>query len=62
MSWELIGTIVGWGIALYVFVALLRFFENNSANWKRLDRIERMLEEMVKKDRDKDTDKDEPEK
>ena len=54
MSWELIGTIVGWGIALYVFVALLRFFENNAANWQRLDHIERMLEELTKKDGDED--------
>ena len=58
MSWELIGTIVGWGIALYVFVALLRFFENNSSNWQRLDRIERMLEELTKKDGDEDKPKD----
>ena len=50
MSWELIGTIVVWGIVLYVFFALLRFFENNAANWQRLDRIERMLEELTKKD------------
>lgn len=54
MIWELVGTIVGWGIALYVFVALLRFFENNSSNWQRLDRIERMLEELTKKDGDED--------
>ena len=53
MSWETIGTIVVWGIALYAFFALLRFFENNSANWQRLDRIERMLEELTKKDEDK---------
>lgn len=52
MSWELVGTIVVWGIAIYVFIALLRFFENNSANWQRLDRIERMLEELTKKDED----------
>lgn len=58
MSWELIGTIVVWGIALYVFVALLRFFENNSANWQRLDRIERMLEELTKKDEVEDEHKD----
>ena len=50
MSWELIGTIVVWGIVLYVFFALLLFFENNSSNWQRLDRIERMLEELTKKD------------
>lgn len=56
MSWELVGTIVGWGIALYAFFALLRFFENNSANWQRLDRIERMLEELTKKDEDKPKD------
>ena len=62
MSWELVKVVVGYGIALYVFIAVVRFFDNNSSNWKRLDRIERMLEEMVKKDRDKDTDKDEPEK
>lgn len=58
MSWELIGTIVGWGIALYAFVALLRFFENNASNWQRLDRIERMLEELTKKDEDEDKSKD----
>ena len=58
MSWELVGTIVGWGIALYAFFALLRFFENNSANWQRLDRIERMLEELTKKDGDEDNTKD----
>lgn len=58
MSWELVGTIVVWGIVLYTFVALLRFFENNSANWQRLDRIERMLEELTKKDEDKDNPKD----
>ena len=58
MSWELVGTIVGWGIALYVFVALLRFFENNSSNWRRLDRIERMLQELTKKDGDEDKSKD----
>lgn len=56
MNWEIIGTIVGWGIALYVFFALLRFFENNSSNWLRLDRIERMLEELTKKDEDKPKD------
>ena len=56
MSWELIGTIVGWGIALYAFVALLRFFENNSSNWQRLDRIERTLEELTKKDEGKPKD------
>ena len=54
MNWETIGTVVVWGIALYVFVALLRFFENNSANWQRLDHIERMLEELTKKDWDED--------
>jgi hypothetical protein len=54
MSWELVGTIVWWGIAIYVFVSLLRFFENNSANWQRLDRIERMLQELTKKDDDED--------
>ena len=54
MSWELVGTIVVWGIALYVFVALLRFFENNSANWRRLDHIEQMLQELTKKDGDED--------
>ena len=58
MSWELVGTIVGWGIALYVLVALLRFFENNSSNWKRLDRIEQMLEELTKKNGDEDKPKD----
>ena len=56
MSWEIIGTIVGWGIALYALTALLRFFENNSANWQRLGRIERMLEELTKKDEDKPKD------
>ena len=54
MSWELVGTIVWWGIAIYVFVALLRFFENNSSNWRRLDRIEQMLQELTKKDDDED--------
>lgn len=58
MSLELVGTIVVWGIALYVLVALLRFFENNSSNWQRLDRIERMLEELTNKDGDKDEHKD----
>ena len=58
MSWELIGTIVGWGIALYAFFGLLRFFENNSANWQRLDRIERTLEELTKKDEGEDKPKD----
>ena len=52
MNWKLFGTIVGWGIALYAFFALLRFFENNSANWQRLDRIERMFQELTKKDED----------
>ena len=56
MSWELVGTIVGWGIVIYVFFALLRFFENNASNWQRLDRIERMLEELTKKDEDKPKD------
>lgn len=46
MSWELVKVIVGYGIALYVC----------------LDRIERMLRELTKKDGDKDADKDEPEK
>lgn len=58
MSWELVGTIVVWGIVLYAFFALLRFFENNSSNWQRLDRIERMLEELTKKDGDEDNPKD----
>ena len=58
MSWELIGTIVGWCIALYVLVALLRFFENNSSNWQRLDRIEQMLQKLTKKDGDEDKPKD----
>lgn len=58
MNWELVGTIVVWGIALYAFVALLRFFENNSSNWRRLDRIERMLEELTKKDVGEDKPKD----
>ena len=58
MSWELVGTIVVWGIVIYVFFALLRFFENNSSNWQRLDRIERMLEELTKKDGDEDKPKD----
>ena len=58
MNWDIIGTIVALGIALYVFVALLRFFENNSSNWQRLDRIERMLEELTKKDGDEDNTKD----
>ena len=54
MTWELVKVIVGYGIALYVFIAVVRFFDNNSSNWKRLDRIERMLGEMAKKDADKD--------
>lgn len=58
MSWEIIGTIVGWGIALYVFVAFIRFFENNSSNWQRLDRIEQMLQDLTKKDVDEDNSKD----
>ena len=58
MSWDVIGTIVGWGIAIYAFFALLRFFENNSANWQRLGRIERMLEELTKKDECEDKTKD----
>ena len=58
MSWEIIGTIVVWGIALYALTALLRFFENNSANWQRLGRIERMLEELTKKDECEDKTKD----
>ena len=58
MNWEIIGTIVVWGIVIYVFFALLRFFENNSANWQRLDRIERMLEELTKNDGDEDKPKD----
>ena len=60
MSWEIVGTIVVWGIVLYVFVALLRFFENNSSNWQRLDRIERMLEELTKNDGENDGDEDKP--
>ena len=56
MNWETIGTIIACGIALYAFVALLRFFENNSSNWRRLDRIEQMLEELTKKDEDKPKD------
>lgn len=55
MSWELVGTIV-CGIAIYVFVVLLRFFENNSSNWQRLDRIEQMLQDLTKKDEDKPKD------
>ena len=58
MSWELIGTIVVWGIALYALTALLRFFENNSSNWQRLDNIEQMLQELTKKDGDEDKPKD----
>ena len=49
---ELVGTIAGWGIVLYVLIALVRFFESNSSNWRRLDRIERMLHELTKKDED----------
>ncbi len=60
MSWEIVGTIVVWGIVLYVFVALLQFFENNSSNWQRLDRIERMLEELTKNDGENDGDEDKP--
>jgi hypothetical protein len=56
MNWDIVGTIVWWGIAIYVFVALLRFFENNSSNWRRLDRIEQMLQELTKKDEDKPKD------
>ena len=56
MSWELVGMIVRWGITLYVFFAILRFFENNASNWRRLDRIEQMLQELTKKDEDKPKD------
>lgn len=62
MNWELVKVIVGYGIAIYVFVAVVRFFDNNSSNWKRLDRIERMLRELTGKDVDKDCNKDKPEK
>lgn len=58
MNWDIVGTIVWWGIAIYVFVALLRFCENNSANWQRLERIERMLQELTKKDMGEDKPKD----
>ncbi len=58
MSWEIIGTIVGCGIALYAFFALLRFFENNSSNWRRLEHIEQMLQELTKKDGEEDNPKD----
>lgn len=60
MTYDHIWTIVGLGIAVYVAVAVIRALENNASNWKRLDRIERMLEDLTKKDGDKD--KDEPEK
>lgn len=62
MTYDHIWTIVGLGIAVYVAVAVIRALENNASNWKRLDRIERMLGELTKKDGDKDTDKDKPEK
>lgn len=58
MNWDIVGTIVGWGIAIYVFIALLRFFENNASNWQRLDRIEQMLQELTKKDMGEDKLKD----
>ena len=58
MSLELVGTIAGWGIVLYVLIALVRFFESNSSNWRRLDRIEQMLQELTKKDEDEDKPKD----
>lgn len=58
MSWELVGAIVGWGIALYAFFAVVKFFDNNAENWRRLDRIERMLRELT----GKDVDGDKPEK
>lgn len=58
MNWDIVGTIVGWGIVIYVFIALLRFFENNASNWKRLDRIEQMLQELTKKDMGEDKLKD----
>ena len=57
MNWEIIGTIVMLGIALYALVALIRFFENNSSNWRRLGHIEQMLQELTKKDVDKDESK-----
>jgi hypothetical protein len=41
-----------------VFIALLRFFENNASNWQRLDRIEQMLQELTKKDDDEDSPND----
>ena len=62
MTWELVKVIVGYGIALYAFIAVVRYFDNNSSNWKRLDRIERMIEELTRKDGDKDADKDNPKK
>lgn len=58
MNWDIVGTIVGWGIVIYVFIALLRFFENNASNWQRLDRIEQMLQELTKKDMGEDKLKD----
>jgi hypothetical protein len=58
MNWDIVVTIVGWGIAIYVFIALLRFFENNASNWQRLDRIEQMLQELTKKDDDEDSPND----
>ena len=61
MTYDHIWTIVGLGIAIYVAVAVIRALENNASNWKRLDRIERMLEDLTRKDGDKNTDKDEPE-
>jgi hypothetical protein len=58
MNWDIVGTIVVWGIVIYVFIALLRFFENNASNWQRLDRIEQMLQELTKKDMGEDKPKD----
>ena len=53
MTYDHIWTIVGLGIAVYVAVAVIRALENNASNWKRLDRIERMLEDLTRKDGDK---------
>lgn len=55
---DIIGAIIVFGIAISALLSLVRFFENNAANWQRLDRIERMLEELTKKDEGEDEHKE----
>ena len=52
MTWEIVKAFIGFGVAAFFVIWIWRTIENNADNWRRLDSIEKKIDELMKKDQE----------